>query len=196
MGNRASIEAKKKAGVMLAGEEGFEPFLPGPATTKKCSRCGETKPLDDFYRVSKSSDQRGAWCKVCSNESRHRLYITHLDREKQRAHERYIRLGNEIRRYNNNKNQELKALLVAHYSNNTNRCACCGETEVRFLTIDHINGDGSEHRKTSKCGTGSVFYRWLKREGMPEGYQVLCYNCNNARAWHGKCPHQVGVTNG
>ncbi|MBA7683673.1 hypothetical protein ES703_92053 [subsurface metagenome] len=130
--------------LLMAGEPGFEPSLPG---TKRCSRCGETKPLDEFYRQSKSKDQHGPWCKSCHNKHRHDLYISRRDIEKARAHERYLRLGDEIRRYNNNKHQELKALLVAHYSNNTNRCACCGESEVRFLTIDHINGNGSEHRK-------------------------------------------------
>ena len=176
--------------IMLAGEEGFEP---GPAVlVKRCSRCGEVKPLDDFYRDSKSNDQHGTWCKSCSNKHRQAIRENYPDRERRVAHERYLRLRDEIIRYNNNRNQERKALLVAHYSNNTNRCACCGESEVRFLTIDHINGNGSEHRKSSKCGTGSNFYRWLIREGMPKGYQALCYNCNSARARHGKCPHQVG----
>ncbi len=175
----------------LAGEAGFEPGLQGPDPTKRCSRCGETKPLDDFYRDNKAKDQHGAWCKSCSNKYRQTLREKRGDIEKLVTHERYLRLGDEIRRYNNNRNQERKALLVAHYSNNANKCACCGESEVRFLTIDHIDGNGSEHRKSSGCGTGSVFYNWLLREGMPEGYQVLCYNCNLARR-HGKCPHQLG----
>jgi len=32
-------------------------------------------------------------------------------------------------------------------------------------------------------------YRWLKKQGYPKGYQVLCFNCNFASAW-GVCPHQ------
>ena len=177
----------------LAGEEGFEPSPDQP--TKRCSRCGEVKPLDDFYRDNKSKDQHGAWCKNCSNKHRQVRRENHRDEERLVAHERYLRLGDEIRRYNSNRNHERKALLVAHYSNSTNRCACCGESDVRFLTIDHINGNGSQHRKSSGCGTGATFYNWLIKAGMPEGYQVLCYNCNLARTWHGKCPHQLGVTN-
>lgn len=176
----------------LAGEERFEPFLPGPEPTKRCSRCGEVKPLDEFYRYNRSKDKHGTWCKACSNKCRQTRRENHRNEERQVAHERYLRSGDEIRHYNNNRHLERKALLVAHYSNNTNKCTCCGESEVRFLTIDHINGNGSEHRKSSKCGTGSVFYDWLIKEGMPEGYQVLCYNCNLARARHGICPHQLG----
>jgi len=176
--------------IKLAGEPGFEPGLVVP--TKRCSKCGEVKPLDDFYRQSRSKDKHGAYCKSCADKYRQLLRDTHRDRERLVAHTRYLRLRDKIIRYNCERNQQLKALLVAHYSNGANKCVCCGESEVRFLTIDHINGNGSQHRKSTKCGTGSTFYRWLIRQGMPDGYQVLCYNCNNARARHGTCPHQLG----
>ena len=28
-----------------------------------------------------------------------------------------------------------------------NKCNCCGEKNIKFLTIDHINNDGAEHKK-------------------------------------------------
>jgi len=159
---------------------------------KECSHCHEIRPIDDFYRNSWAKDQYQGWCKSCSNKHRQHYRETHLDREKQVTHERYLRSRDEILIRERDRNQQRKALLVAHYSNNANRCVCCGESDMRFLTIDHINGNGSKHRKSSKCGTGSVFYRWLIKEGMPEGYQALCYNCNLARTWHGKCSHELG----
>src|SRR4051794_35638305 len=33
---------------------------------KKCSKCGEVKPLDDFYRSSQSKDGRQGHCKACN----------------------------------------------------------------------------------------------------------------------------------
>jgi len=67
------------------------------------------------------------------------------------------------------------------------RCACCGETNPKFLTIDHVFGGGNKHRKTNNIGN---FYNWLKGQNYPEGYQVLCYNCNCARGHNGGvCPH-------
>ena len=173
----------------LAGEPGFEPGLAEP--TKRCSRCGKVKPLDEFYRHSKSKDQHDVWCKSCSNKCRQTRRENHRDEERLAAHERYLRLKDKIHLYNRDSHQRLKISLVAHYSNNTNRCACCGEPDIRFLTIDHINGNGSQHRKSIGCRSGSTFYRWLIKVGMPEGYQVLCYNCNIARTWYGTCPHQL-----
>jgi hypothetical protein len=69
-------------------------------------------------------------------------------------------------------------------------CACCREDSVVFLTIDHINNDGNVHRK--EIGGGSLIYRWLKQQNYPEGFQVLCRNCNWAKQF-GVCPHQESV---
>jgi hypothetical protein len=75
-------------------------------------------------------------------------------------------------------------------------CACCGETEPLFLSIDHIECDGAEHRKKlGKSANGSGFYRWLRDNKYPPGFQVLCMNCNHGRMRNGGlCPHQEGAT--
>jgi hypothetical protein len=36
--------------------------------------------------------------------------------------------------------QRLRRAVFGHYSNNTFKCACCGESEQDFLVIDHIEG--------------------------------------------------------
>jgi hypothetical protein len=35
-------------------------------------------------------------------------------------------------------------------------------------------------------------YRWLAKKNFPEGFQVLCANCNVAKSQNGVCPHQYG----
>jgi hypothetical protein len=69
-------------------------------------------------------------------------------------------------------------------------CACCGEDHLQFLTIDHIDNDGAAHRKALKLHTGAQTYGWLKSNNWPEGFQVLCYNCNCAKGAYGQCPHE------
>ena len=66
------------------------------------------------------------------------------------------------------------------------QCKCCGETEIDFLQIDHIDGGGNQQRKL----THKDLYRWLKTHGFPSGFQVLCANCNFAKGAYGICPHQ------
>jgi hypothetical protein len=72
------------------------------------------------------------------------------------------------------------------------KCACCGETEPMFLSIDHIHNDGASERKSGVyCGSGTGFYQWLRKNLFPKGYQVLCMNCQIGKHKNGGvCPHQ------
>jgi hypothetical protein len=68
------------------------------------------------------------------------------------------------------------------------KCAECGETEFIFLTIDHINDDGAEHRRQINRRTGRKFYCWLKQNNWPKGnFQLLCRNCNFNKFILNKC---------
>ena len=74
-------------------------------------------------------------------------------------------------------------------------CTCCKESDSRFLTIDHIDGGGSKHRrelsKSPRRASSGVLIRWLIKKGFPSGFQILCFNCNCGRAINGGiCPHQ------
>jgi hypothetical protein len=69
------------------------------------------------------------------------------------------------------------------------RCACCSEENIEFLTIDHMNGNGNEHRRQIG-GSGYKTYQWLRKNGYPTGFRVLCFNCNSARGAYGYCPHE------
>jgi hypothetical protein len=75
-------------------------------------------------------------------------------------------------------------------------CACCGENDQRFLTLDHTKGDGATHRR-ELLGRGWVnkahkYLVKLRSLGWPQdlGIQVLCANCHNAKDNWGGCPHQ------
>ncbi len=71
---------------------------------------------------------------------------------------------------------KLKLEVLYHYSNGTMKCASCGYTNPDALTIDHVKGGGGKHRREIHR-SGSSFYVWLRHNGYPAGYQVLCANC-------------------
>lgn len=79
--------------------------------------------------------------------------------------------------------RKIKSECLSHYGR---QCACCGEPEECFLQIDHIGGGGREHRAS---GVTSIFY-WLKANNFPEGFQVLCANCNWAKRTEEHCPNR------
>ena len=86
--------------------------------------------------------------------------------------------------------QRIRMKSLTYYGGNPPKCACCGETEIKFLTIDHIKGGANAMRK--KDSSHKSLYFWLRKHNYPSGYQVLCYNCNCGRAHNnGICPHQI-----
>lgn len=81
-----------------------------------------------------------------------------------------------------------KRAVFRHYGES---CACCGESHLLLLTIDHLDQNGAEHRREIATGGGAGMYDWLIAQGFPEGYRTLCFNCNFGE-YHGGCPHRVG----
>lgn len=91
--------------------------------------------------------------------------------------------------YHKAKTRVLRLEILTHYGM---FCACCGEQDWEFLTIDHIKGGGTKHREDMNI-YGTHFYRWLKKNNFPSGYRTLCFNCNCAIGSLGYCPHQRAV---
>ncbi|KKK96296.1 hypothetical protein LCGC14_2664180 [marine sediment metagenome] len=124
---------------------------------KKCTDCGQKRKEEDFGKNASRKDGLGQLCKYC---------------KRQRA--RYYRFRRKVE-------------VLSAYSHGEPICACCKVTEIEFLTIDHVHGDGNEHRKELSSGQ---LYGWLKRNSYPPGFRVLCFNCNTSIGLFGHCPHQ------
>lgn len=165
--------------------------------TKKCTKCGEVKPLEAFNKISTGVLGRSSCCRECvSLRPKFSVNVS----EKicpsckliKPASSYYTNPGNKDglqwsckdcyrdRRYSK------KRRIIAHYTNGSNQCACCGESTFEFLTIDHVKGGGSNHRKQIR--TSIIPY--LIRNNFPPGYQILCFNCNCAKGFYGYCPHE------
>ena len=85
-----------------------------------------------------------------------------------------------------------RVLAFEHYGGS--KCACCLETEFSFLSLDHKDGKGNLHRRElfgNKFIAGHHMYRKLRELHFPEGFQVLCMNCQVGRRDNGGvCPHK------
>lgn len=92
------------------------------------------------------------------------------------------------RAYNKTYHYKTRLDVLQNYGGIPPRCACCEENQIQFLCMDHINGNGSKHRKT--MGAPNI-YVWLKTHDYPKGFRVLCYNCNMAFGLYDKCPHRL-----
>ena len=72
------------------------------------------------------------------------------------------------------------------------KCNCCGESNLVFLEIDHMNNDAMRRVLKGEPRKGPKLYRWLIKNEFPDGFQVLCRNCNWGKWRCGTCPHQRG----
>lgn len=142
--------------------------------TKICSDCKQVKDIREFSICRENLDGRSYYCKDCKIVRMQEYYRNTIDyrieyRNNHREHqsERYA-----------NMNEKLKIEVLMHYGNGKCECIVCGEKRLACLSIDHINGGGSKHRNSiSKNGCGGVrFYKWLKDNNYPDGYQTMCMN--------------------
>lgn len=84
--------------------------------------------------------------------------------------------------------QELRLKVIAHLGG---FCVCCRETEMAFLTVDHVGRDGAVHRK-SVNGNYRKYYRDILAHVEPgKRFRLLCANCHFAHSYRGGCPHEL-----
>lgn len=180
--------------------------MPDSATgAKRCSRCKEFKSRETgFYKNRRAADGLHNECKECCRDRegnperqeynrRKARQRYHADVEASRARGRAWAAANPGRVQENRRQYyaKLKEQVFQHYGTS---CACCGSAEK--LSIDHINGGGSAHRASlygRPNGAMDNFYRWLIRNGFPEGYQTLCQSCNCSKRDGGRCRLFHGV---
>jgi hypothetical protein len=74
-------------------------------------------------------------------------------------------------------NLKLRYNILKYYSYGKMVCNFCGENHYEFLEIDHMAGNGKDHKRQITIS----LYSWLKQNNYPSGYQVLCSNCNNKK---------------
>ena len=58
------------------------------AVTKRCTKCGEVKSLEEFHRRSDAQDGRHARCRDCASAYNRELYLSNLPPEQRRIAER------------------------------------------------------------------------------------------------------------
>lgn len=165
------------------------PITTEVAQSKTCSRCHQEKPLTAFYVSRRSSDGRVSWCVDCVIAVEKAKRLADPDRFKKLRKAYYDAHREQLSVKSRESRQERRATVIHHYSRGTNKCACCGESTSQFLCIDHVDG-GSRHRRDDRKANKDI-YKWLLKNGLPDGFRVLCHNCNMARGFYGQCPHEV-----
>ena len=181
--------------------------------TKTCNKCGEPKPRSEFHARRASADGLSYTCKACAKARTENWTRANQDRvaERRTSPEGRRRKAEHDRRYNERHREQIAAVHAAYYETNRETlriqqaaryaeikaqvlahygevCACCSTAEN--LTIDHVAGDGAQHRAElfgDPRKGGERFYYWLIANGFPPGYQTLCRACNQSKGRGDRC---------
>jgi hypothetical protein len=159
-------------------------------------RCGPGKLVAGRMPTEAERAKRRAYYEANAEEIRAKARersksYQHPDPEAQRTRKREWARANRGR-YAPARAAAITAVRAETFAVYGGSCYCCGEDHPTLLTIDHVDDNGAEHRRSlPSSSTGHRFYRWLRRQGWPEGYQVACFNCNTGRHINGGiCPHR------
>ena len=153
-----------------------------------------TKPetpmvIHTYYRLVETDMATNDFKSTNDRKEYQRIYRQeHLNERKRYDRIYYQEHSDEIKEYQRIYNEEhpekvkesrKNYLQILRYNgvrvltNGTNKCSICGESRIDGLTIDHIGGGGSKHKKE----IGNI-YLWLKKNCYPtDEFQVLCMNC-------------------
>lgn len=135
---------------------------------RKCLRCKKAKSISLFYVIPTGTSRICKCCRIKQAQERRRA-IRRGRWRPSRGSKSWVDWESD--------DAKSKYTVLSHYSRGMPCCSICNERDLTFLSIDHINGKGVQHRKEIKSSSGTAFYRWLRKSGFPSGFRTLCMNC-------------------
>lgn len=212
-----ALDQEPDPGEDAAGKPVMKFAFADPLKRCSCSQHEGANPVPtgDFRKRSRSKDGLQSWCKTCQDRASRARRLANPEPNREQARRwrqanpelareigraayraraedardyarRWRRQNPEARAAQHQREREqLRDQVFEHYGH---ACACCGATEN--LSIDHINGEGRAHRLElfgRANAAGKDFWRWLRRNGFPDGFQTLCKRCGSSKGTGTAC---------
>lgn len=149
---------------------------------KICPICKIEKSKNDFYKNRGRRDGLGYRCKSCENQ-----YLAKYKNRKPIYSKNYYKKNRDkvltMSRKNTQDIRELAFEIVANgkkikcRKHGTWKC-CKNSNDRDFLSLDHINGNGFEHRISTGDGSSRRLYYWVinNPEQAKKELQIICMN--------------------
>lgn len=134
----------------------------GTTPLRRCGRCGEVRPLDDFAWRRISKGQRDNYCRTCRAAYKQEHYAKNRKRYIQNAAARRARMLN------------FRVAFLLTYLHE-HPCADCGEADVLVLEFDHLRD------KSFDIASGIRDRNWDDVMAELAKCEVVCANCHRRR---------------
>ncbi len=129
---------------------------------RRCGRCGELKPIEDFAWRRKEKGERQSHCRKCQSAYHRQHYLANKERYIAQARDWKATLRLERTRF-----------LFAYFAEHP--CSDCGETDPVVLEFDHLSD------KAFDIGQSLSYRRWETILSEMEKCEVVCRNCHRRR---------------
>lgn len=133
---------------------------------KKCSKCGQEKPMSEYFVRDAVTRRLHAQCKTCYKLQRVINYTIHY----QKYREKYLLRAKISRHKARNEYRERMLEYLADKS-----CANCHESDNRVLEFDHVT---PETKRFSVSQGVKLGYSWEEILKEIENCRILCANCH------------------
>jgi hypothetical protein len=130
--------------------------------TRRCGRCGQSKPLAEFAWRRRARGQRDNYCRSCRAEYKQEHYAANRTR--------YIAAS--LRR-NRALARERAAYLIELFADHP--CIDCGESDPLVLEFDHLGN------KSFGISKGLRDHSWQAVLDEIDKCDVVCANCHRRR---------------
>ena len=130
---------------------------------RRCCRCKQSKPLDEFSMRRRATGQRDTHCKPCRSAYGKEHYAANRQRYIQQSAARKAQLT-----------QERVSYLMAYFEDHP--CVDCGERDPVVLEFDHTGAD-----KEFDIGAKLIHVRWQLILDEIAKCEVVCSNCHRRR---------------
>jgi hypothetical protein len=131
--------------------------------TKRCTRCGTDKPIDEFGFKYRELGIRQSWCKPCYVEYKRLWYLE--NRDEHLAHVKVMRI-----RSSEENQLRMWQYLASH------PCVDCGERDPVVLQFDHLRDKRHDISSMSRSG-----FIWETILAEIAKCVVRCANCHIAK---------------
>ena len=137
----------------------------------------------DLYRWLKTKGFPGGYQVLCSNCNTKKARLT----AKENAD-----AGTTLQRKYYRRTIRMKKDIFSHHMHDGKiQCSCCGVDDIDVLCLDYKN---YSDLKVTTYG-GRELYLWIRKNGYPSMFRILCSNCVQSYARYGYCPHDFSRNN-
>ena len=130
---------------------------------RTCSRCGQTKPVEEFHIRYRSTGERLTWCRACMAEVKRAWYLRNTEHQKELVRLNWERSTRENR-------DAIWTYLASH------ACVDCGESDPLVLQFDHVDRKRKDIAKMMRGG-----FAWTTVEQEIAKCEIRCGNCHRRK---------------